>query len=111
MSEWKKCSSCKTPIGFSKIFWICNVSTCRSLIKGLVFCKVSCWDAHLASARHREAWAEEKRSPTQAQHMKGEANPFKSTKKIESIVQSSQKHVSPFLNPTKKTIVRRKRKV
>jgi hypothetical protein len=30
----------------------------------LVFCTVACWDSHVASARHREAWAVEEVSPT-----------------------------------------------
>jgi histone H3/H4 len=32
----------------------------------LVFCSVSCWDAHQADARHRDAGAEEAKSPSQA---------------------------------------------
>jgi histone H3/H4 len=32
----------------------------------LVFCSVSCWDAHQADARHRDAGAEEARSPSAA---------------------------------------------
>jgi hypothetical protein len=32
----------------------------------LVFCTVSCWDSHVADARHRESWAVEARAPTKA---------------------------------------------
>ncbi len=32
---------------------------------GLFFCSVSCWEAHLPTMRHREAWAVEKRAPTE----------------------------------------------
>jgi len=28
-----------------------------------VFCNVDCWDAHLPIARHRDSWAEDRRSP------------------------------------------------
>jgi hypothetical protein len=33
----------------------------------LVFCTVSCWDSHVADARHRESWAVEARAPSKAQ--------------------------------------------
>jgi hypothetical protein len=62
-SRWRRCSSCKTPIGFGATYWVCNVSTCNQKRTGLVFCTVSCWDAHLSVVRHRESWALEKRAP------------------------------------------------
>lgn len=64
MEIWKKCSSCKKPIAFGADYWACNVSTCNRPRTFLVFCSVSCWDAHLAIVRHRETWAEEKKAPT-----------------------------------------------
>lgn len=60
---WKKCNSCKKPIGFDAIYWVCNVSTCNRARTGLSFCSVGCWDAHLPMMRHRESWAVESRSP------------------------------------------------
>jgi hypothetical protein len=65
-SSWRRCSSCKTPIAFGAQHWACNVSTCNRPRTGLVFCNVSCWDAHLSVVRHRESWAVEKRAPSQA---------------------------------------------
>jgi len=65
--HWRLCSSCKTPIGFSTIYQVCSVSTCNRKRTGLTFCSVSCWEAHLPSMRHREAWAVEKRSPSREQ--------------------------------------------
>lgn len=62
--HWRKCSSCKKPIAFSKDYWVCNVSTCNRKRTGLVFCEVSCWDAHLPLMNHRESWAEERKAPT-----------------------------------------------
>jgi hypothetical protein len=61
---WRRCSSCKKPIGFVTTYWVCNVSTCNRKRTGLVFCGTSCWDVHLPLMNHREAWAEERRSPT-----------------------------------------------
>jgi len=61
---WRRCSSCKNSIGFERIYWVCNVSTCNRKRTGLVFCTVSCWDAHLSVMRHRESWSEERRSPS-----------------------------------------------
>jgi hypothetical protein len=60
---WRKCNSCKKAIGFGALYWICNVSTCNRKRTGLVFCSVSCWDAHVPMMNHRESWAEEKRAP------------------------------------------------
>lgn len=64
---WRHCSSCRAAIGFEQIYWECSVSTCARVARtGLFFCSVSCWEAHLPTMRHREAWAVEKRSPTAA---------------------------------------------
>jgi hypothetical protein len=30
----------------------------------LVFCSVACWDSHVATLRHRDAWAEDRIAPT-----------------------------------------------
>ncbi len=61
---WKSCSSCKKEIGFSKMYYVCSVSTCKHPRKGFSFCSVPCWDAHLGFANHRESWAEEQMSPS-----------------------------------------------
>ena len=67
MGIWRHCSSCRADIGFQQIYWVCSVSTCERVARtGLFFCSVSCWEAHLPTMRHREAWAVEKRSPTAA---------------------------------------------
>jgi hypothetical protein len=65
-SAWRRCSSCKNPIAFGALYWTCSVSTCNQKRTGLAFCTVSCWDAHLPVARHREAWAEERTAPAKA---------------------------------------------
>jgi hypothetical protein len=62
--DWRKCSSCKKQLSFGQDYWACNVSTCNRPRTFLAFCSVSCWDAHLASVRHRECWAEEKKAPS-----------------------------------------------
>ena len=66
MDIWRKCSSCKKDLEFEKLYWACNVSTCNRPRTFLAFCSVSCWDAHLASVRHRDTWAEEKTAPNRA---------------------------------------------
>lgn len=65
-ASFKRCSTCKNPIGFDTRYFLCSVSTCNRKRMQLVFCSVSCWDAHQADARHRDAGAEEARSPSQA---------------------------------------------
>jgi hypothetical protein len=68
---WKRCSSCKEPIALGATYWVCNVSTCNRTRTALQFCSVSCWDAHLPIARHRESWAEERRAPSTAEAARG----------------------------------------
>jgi hypothetical protein len=66
--RWKRCSTCKSDIGFDTAYWICSVSTCNRPRTGLAFCSVSCWDAHVPIMRHRDdAGALDARSPTRAQ--------------------------------------------
>lgn len=60
---WRKCSSCRNPIALGSPYFTCSVSTCNSKRMGLFFCSVSCWEAHLPSMRHREAWAVEAMAP------------------------------------------------
>ena len=61
---WRTCSACKNPIPFHATHWVCSVSTCTRPRTGYVFCTVSCWDSHVADARHRDAWAVEARAPS-----------------------------------------------
>lgn len=64
---WRRCSTCKVKLDFGQNYWVCNVSTCNRKRTGLVFCSVSCWDAHVPMMNHREAWAEERTAPSQAE--------------------------------------------
>jgi hypothetical protein len=66
-STWKRCSTCKRPIGFRAPYFACNVSTCNRKGTDFAFCSVACWDAHVPVLRHRNAWAEEKTAPTAAE--------------------------------------------
>lgn len=62
-ATWMLCSACKKSIGFDQAYFACSVSTCNRKRGSLYFCSIECWDAHVPGARHRDAWAEEKRSP------------------------------------------------
>jgi len=57
---FRKCSSCKTPILWKTKYWVCSVSSCNRVGKELVFCKVSCFDAHVPVFNHKSAGAIEK---------------------------------------------------
>ena len=70
-AAWRRCSACKNPIGFGATYWVCSVSTCNQARTALAFCTVSCWDAHLPVARHREAWAEERTAPARVESGRG----------------------------------------
>ncbi|MFT5686811.1 MAG: hypothetical protein ACI8RZ_007768 [Myxococcota bacterium] len=61
--QWKACGSCKKPINYNQDYWVCSVSSCNRARYKLVFCKLSCWDAHVPLMNHRSAWAEERRAP------------------------------------------------
>ncbi len=63
---WRRCSACKEWIGFAKLHWVCSVSTCNRKRTGMVFCTSDCWEVHLPTMNHREAWAVERTSPATA---------------------------------------------
>jgi hypothetical protein len=60
---WKRCSTCKKEIGFGALHYVCSVSTCNRKGTDFIFCSTDCWDAHVPTFRHRDAWAEERRAP------------------------------------------------
>jgi hypothetical protein len=61
--RWRVCSICRKPIAAGQIYYVCSVSTCNRVRTGLFFCSPECWEGHLPTARHRDAWAEERRAP------------------------------------------------
>jgi len=61
---WLKCTECKSEIPFGGRHYVCSVSTCKRSKMRLVFCSAVCWDSHLSSVRHRDAWAEDAIAPT-----------------------------------------------
>ncbi|MCC7442515.1 MAG: hypothetical protein IT285_12835 [Bdellovibrionales bacterium] len=106
---WKRCSSCKAPIAHGAAYYVCNVSTCNRKRTGLVFCKVSCWDAHLAVVSHRESWAEDRQAPSEAEwktQLEEEAKP-----RTRGPRRSAEPEPSPApalkASPAPKVIVRR----
>ena len=64
---WKHCNMCKAPIAFGAEYYVCSVSTCNRKRTGLLFCSLPCFEAHLPTARHRDAWAERETAPTRAE--------------------------------------------
>jgi hypothetical protein len=85
---WRKCSSCKKDISLNSKYYECSVSTCTGQRTGYTFCSVSCWEVHLPGARHRDAGAVEKRSPSVVASETGQSTP----KRI--IVSSSSSSIS-----------------
>ncbi len=103
-TDWKKCSSCKKPIGYKTLYWVCNVSTCNRKRTGLVFCSVSCWDAHTPMMNHRESWAEERRAPSReewaeilAKEDEPVKRPRKATPEPTKTVEATEKKPTPVL--------------
>jgi hypothetical protein len=66
VETWLKCSACRSDIAFASKYFQCSVSTCNRARTRLVFCSVPCWDSHVATLRHRDAWAEDKIAPSKA---------------------------------------------
>ena len=64
---WLHCNICKKDIGFGASYFVCSVSTCNRKRTGLIFCSLPCFQAHLPTARHRDAWAEQEQAPSRAE--------------------------------------------
>jgi hypothetical protein len=62
--HWRTCSICKTPIQFEARYQRCSVSTCNRKRTHYTFCSVRCWEAHVPTLRHRDAWAVEETAPS-----------------------------------------------
>lgn len=58
---WRKCGSCKKDIGFNQVYQTCSVCGGK-----YAFCSVNCWDEHVPVMNHKNAWAEENRSPAKS---------------------------------------------
>jgi hypothetical protein len=87
---WRRCNSCKKPIAYKSLYWVCNVSTCNRKRTGLVFCEVSCWDAHVPMMNHRESWAEERRSPSREEWLKILSGPSPEDKPVRKRAEKSE---------------------
>ena len=59
-----KCTECRREIAYGATYWQCSVSTCNRSRMPLYFCSVTCWDSHLGTVRHRDAYAVEVKAPT-----------------------------------------------
>ncbi len=62
--SWLRCSACKRDLDYGVAHWVCSVSTCNRHNTNYKFCSVACWDSHVATLRHRDAWAVEARAPS-----------------------------------------------
>jgi hypothetical protein len=96
---WMFCSACRKEIGFRTIHWVCSVSTCNRSRTRLVFCSVACWDAHLSTIRHREAWAVEATSPSREEHAREEADAAEELRSAPSASSPSAPLVRPASPP------------
>lgn len=74
---WRRCGPCKKMIPYNSTYYICNVSSCKKH----VFCSHNCWRAHVPLMRHKDAWAEEEKSPATKEAALAEA-PAIPTKRI-----------------------------
>lgn len=61
---FRACSTCKRGLPYGGRHYVCSVSTCNRRGTGYTFCSLECHAAHVPAFNHRDAWAEERRSPT-----------------------------------------------
>ena len=71
-TQWRCCSTCRKSIPFGTRYYRCSVSTCNRSRLPLFFCSVGCWDAHVPTLRHRDAWAEEETAPSREEEAEHE---------------------------------------
>jgi hypothetical protein len=71
-AHFRLCSSCRRPLDFGAKYYVCSVSTCNRVKMTLTFCSLPCFEAHVPTLRHREAWAEERRAPSFEEHERAE---------------------------------------
>ncbi len=62
---FRKCSTCKGDLDWGETYYACSVSTCNRRGTDFAFCSVECWESHVPLLRHRDAWAEERRAPSE----------------------------------------------
>lgn len=86
---WRKCSSCKKPIGLGARYYTCSVSTCNGQRTGYVFCSVSCFEVHLPGARHKDAAAMEERAPMKPSELNVAAAATNSQEPKRSVVRTA----------------------
>jgi hypothetical protein len=90
---WRKCSSCKKDIPLNSKYYECNVSTCTGLRTGYAFCSVNCWEVHLPGARHRDAGAVEKKSPSSAQSTSSALNKSSMSHEVLVVVSKMKQYI------------------
>jgi len=61
---FRACSTCKQGLPYGGRHFVCSVSTCNRRGTAYTFCSVECHAAHVPAFNHRDAWAEERRSPS-----------------------------------------------
>ncbi|MCD6498967.1 MAG: hypothetical protein J7M25_11800 [Deltaproteobacteria bacterium] len=55
MAIFAKCSICRKEIPFGGQYYRCTVRSCNMGKDRLYFCSEKCWEAHLPTARHKNA--------------------------------------------------------
>jgi hypothetical protein len=92
---WKHCNICKKPIPFRGEYFLCSVSTCNRKRTGLFFCSLPCFEAHLPTARHRDAWAERERAPSESEWQAARAAEANEATPAAVSPQPGSPHVAP----------------
>lgn len=86
---FRLCSSCKKELPFQSAYYVCSVSTCNRKRTGLTFCSLPCFEAHVPTVRHREAWAEQMTAPTREQFEREQAEEHEAEQRAASTANSA----------------------
>src|SRR5512133_401506 len=101
---FKKCSTCRAPILFEQKYWACSVSTCNRSKLALYFCSLPCWEAHVPEARHRDAWAEERKAPTRAAYLAEQASTSNASTAQPEASRAAREALSAALDVTRSVV-------
>lgn len=58
-----RCCMCRKEIPFGSTYFLCSVKTCNLGKTRLYFCSPECFEAHLPTARHRNASCIQEQAP------------------------------------------------
>lgn len=88
---WRHCGSCKKAIALKQNYYACSISTCKKT----AYCSIGCFDEHSPIFRHKDAWALEKRAPSEPEVATDSPNRLDTARLAPTSAKSSQSAQAP----------------